>query len=176
MACLNGWVRHGTSCYYAYNHTTQKLSFWKARQWCQKQNYSDLTSVLSQKEDNFLDYLINATHLRKSESFYIGLRTTTNNIAWKWVRKEPYNYTNWFQGEEPPLPASGQPQKCAFYNDTHQWMVETWCGVKRLFICKQQQPQQQQQQQTITTTTTTTTTSTTTTGNEQITYTSITNR
>ena len=145
--CPVGWVENSSSCYYIYNNTTRKLSFWDARQWCSakgQQGGADLTSVLSQEEDDFLNFLINKTHLRPNETFYIGLRRKTKNDPWAWVRNEPYNYTNWFQGLEPtPTPGNGRGKNCAFYNQEHQWELEDACGTQRLFICKKQQQQQQ---------------------------------
>ena len=147
--CQVGWVENGSSCYYIYINTTQKLSFWHARQWCSEkgqQGGADLTSVLSQEEDDFLNFLINKTHLRPNETFYIGLRRETKNGSWAWASNETLNYTNWFQGQEPQPSGNGESTNCAFYNQGHQWELEDTCKTGRLFICKQQQQQQQQQQ------------------------------
>jgi len=136
--CSVGWIKNGSSCYYVYNDTGQKLTFWGAKRWCNKQGDScQLTSVLSQEENDFLDYLINETHLRPNETFYIGLRKTKNQGEWRWLDDQPYNYTNWFQGQEPPPESRGN---CAFYKgDVHQWGQELKCSeTERLFICKQQ--------------------------------------
>lgn len=147
-ACSPGWVVYGTSCYYAYTNHTQKLNFRKAKGWCKKRNGS-LTSVLSQRENDFLDQLINRTNLRPNETFYIGLRTINNARKLYWVDGEPYNYTNWYNNSDEQELVKGNQQNCAFYNHLHQWHLDDKCGTKRLFICKQLQS---------TTTTTTTTT------------------
>lgn len=147
-ACSPGWVVYGTSCYYAYTNHTQKLNFRKAKGWCKKRNGS-LTSVLSQRENDFLDQLINRTNLRPNETFYIGLRTINNARKLYWVDGEPYNYTNWYNNSDEQELVKGNQQNCAFYNHLHQWHLDDKCGTKRLFICKQLQS-------TITTTTTTT--------------------
>jgi len=105
--------------------------------------------VLSQRENDFLDQLINRTNLRPNETFYIGLRTINNARKLYWVDGEPYNYTNWYNNSDEQELVKGNQQNCAFYNHLHQWHLDDKCGTKRLFICKQLQS---------TTTTTTTTT------------------
>ena len=136
--CSVGWIENGSSCYYVYNDTEQRLTFWEAKRWCKQQGHScQLTSVLSQEENDFLDYLINETHLPPNETFYIGLKKNNNQGKWRWIDDQPYNYTNWFQGQEPPPESKGN---CAFYKgDVHQWGQELKCSkTERLSICKQQ--------------------------------------
>ena len=139
VSCSTGWVLNGTSCYYAYNNHTQKLNFWKAKDWCKERNGS-LTSVLSQRENDFLNQLINTTNLRPNETFYIGLRTVNNARKLYWVDGEPYNYTNWYNKSDEQELVKGNEQNCAFYNYLHQWHLDDKCGTDRLFICKQLQP------------------------------------
>ena len=133
VTCSPGWALNGTSCYYVYTDRTQKLNFWKANGWC-KQRKGFLTSVLSQREDNFLDQLINRTNLRPNETFYVGLRTNVRKLIW--VDGEPYNYTNWYNNSSDQELLQGNQQRCAYYNDLHQWQLNEKCGTNRLFICK----------------------------------------
>lgn len=150
-ACSPGWSLYGTSCYYVYTNRTQKLNFWQARDWCKERNGS-LTSVLSQRENGFVNQLVNRTNSPPNETFYIGLRTV-NNVRLFWVDGEPYNYTNWSNSSDEQELVKGNQQRCAFYNHLHQWHLDDKCGTNRLFICKQLQS-------TTTTTTITTTSST----------------
>ncbi|XP_078379699.1 uncharacterized protein LOC144662705 isoform X2 [Oculina patagonica] len=138
VACSPGWFLNGTSCYYVQTNLTQKRSFWNAQKWCKDLNSSFLTSVLSQREDDFLDHLINGTNLRPNETFYIGLRTFDKGVRLGWVRGAPYNYTNWYNNSNPELGYSNQ-QRCAYYNHLHQWQLDG-CTTERLFICKQTLP------------------------------------
>ena len=133
VTCSSEWVLNGTSCYYVYTDRTQKLNFWRADGWCKKQNGS-LTSVLSQRENDFLDQLINRTNLQPNETFYVGLRTYVRKLSW--VDGEPYNYTNWYNNSNEQELLKGNQQKCAYYSYLHQWQLNEKCGTKRLFICK----------------------------------------
>ena len=142
VVCSVGWVNiyNGSSCYHVYNDTTQKLSFWNAKKWCQEQDGSRLTSVLSKEENRFLGYLINETQLGPNETFYIGLRLRNKQSNWEWVDNQPYNYTNWYQDQEPQPDEKQSSANCVFYNHVNQWELGASCRIKRLFICKQQQP------------------------------------
>lgn len=117
-----------------YTDRAQKLSFWKANRWCKEQN-GFLTSVLSQRENNFLDQLINKTNLRPNETFYVGLRTNVRKLLW--LDGERYNYTNWYNNSNEQELLSGNQQKCAYYDYLHQWQLSDNCVTNRLFICKQ---------------------------------------
>lgn len=132
--CSTGWTLNGTSCYYVYTDRTQKLSFWKANGWCKKQN-GFLTSVLSERENSFLDRLISKTNLRLNETFYVGLRSNVRKLSW--LDGERYNYTNWHNNSNEQELLSGNQQKCAYYDYLHQWQLNDKCGTNRLFICKQ---------------------------------------
>ena len=133
VTCLSGWILNGTSCYYVYTDRFQKLNFWKANRWC-KQQKSFLTSVLSRRENNFLDQLINRTNLRPNETFYVGLRSNVRKLSW--VDEEPYNYTNWYNNSNDQELLEDNQQRCAYYNYLHQWQLNDKCGTNRLFICK----------------------------------------
>lgn len=135
-----------------YTNRTKKLTFWEAKGWCKERN-GFLTSVLSQRENGFVDQLVNRTNLPPNETFYIGLRTVNNVPRLVWVDGEPYNYTNWSNSSDEQELVKGNQHRCAFYNHLHQWHLDDKCGTKRLFICKQLQS-------TTTTTTITTTSST----------------
>lgn len=141
VVCSDGWIRNGSSCYYVYADTSKRLSFWNAKQWCKDHESSSLTTVFNEGENHFLDYLINETHLRPNETFYIGLRFRDG--SWKWVTNQPFNYTNWFRGQE-PAPAQGTGN-CIYYNHVHRWQLEEKCVTKKLFICKTQPKQPQSQ-------------------------------
>ena len=134
MTCSTGWTLNGTSCYYVYANRAQKLNFWKANKWCKQQN-GFLTSVLSQRENNFLDQLINRTNLRLNETFYVGLRTNVRKLSW--VDGEPYNYTNWYNNSVEQELLKDNEQRCAYYSYLHQWQLNDKCETNRLFICKQ---------------------------------------
>jgi len=134
VTCSPGWALNGTSCYYVYTDRAQKLNFWKANRWCKQRN-SFLTSVLSRRENNFLDRLINRTNLRPNETFYVGLRTNVRKLSW--VDGEPYNYTNWYNNSNDQELLKDNKQRCAYYNYLHQWQLNDKCGTNRLFICKQ---------------------------------------
>ena len=137
VSCSTGWVLNGTSCYYVYTDHTHKLNFWKANGWCKKRD-GFLTSVLSQRENDFLDQLINRTNLRTNETFYVGLRTNARKLSW--VDGEPYNYTNWYNNSSDQELLKGSQQRCAYYNYLHQWQLNEDCGTNRLFICKKTKP------------------------------------
>ena len=134
VTCSSGWVLNGTSCYYVYTNRSQKLNFWKANRWCKQQN-SLLTSVLSRRENNFLDQLINKTNLRQNETFYVGLRTKVRKLSW--VDEQPYNYTNWYNNSNDQELLEDNQQRCAYYNYLRQWQLNDKCRTNRLFICKQ---------------------------------------
>lgn len=137
VTCSTDWVLNGTSCYYVYTNRSQKLNFWNANKWCKQQN-SFLTSVLSLRENNFLDQLINRTNLRPNETFYVGLRTNVRKLSW--VDREPYNYTNWYNNSNDQELLKDNQQRCAYYNYLPQWQLTDECGTNRLFICKQAKP------------------------------------
>ena len=138
VACSHGWVLNDTFCYYVETSLTERRNFWDAERWCKEANGSVLTTVLSQRENEFLDHLINQTNLRPNETFYIGLRTVKNWSTLAWVGGAPYNYTNWYNNSEPKLLTD--KQRCAYYDHLHKWQLDVGCKTKRLFICKQPQP------------------------------------
>ena len=137
VVCSHGWVLNDTSCYYVETNLTNKLGFWPARRWC-NQSGSLLTSVLSQKENDFLDQLINETNLPSDETLYIGLRKRHGH-QFSWTDKQPYNYTNWYnnldQLNETEI-VNPSKRLCTYYNPAHQWQLTGKCSTKRLFICK----------------------------------------
>lgn len=136
VVCSHGWVLNDTSCYYVETNLTNKLGFWHARIWCRRSG-SLLTSVLSQKENDFLDQLINKTNLPPNETLFIGLRK--KNGKFSWTDQQPYNYTNWYNNlENGNLENSGNSSRrlCTYYNPAHQWQLTGKCSTKRLFICK----------------------------------------
>lgn len=109
----------------------------EANEWCDhKWNGSFLTSVLSQKENDFLDHLINSTKLRPNETFYIGLDIKTKHGRLEWEDSEPYNYTNWYNNNSLDQEKDNR-QGCAYYNHLHKWQLDDGCKTERLFICKQ---------------------------------------
>lgn len=135
--CLHGWSLDDSSCYYVQTNLTLKLAFWGALNWCKGWNGS-LTSVLSKNENEFLDQLINKTNLRPNETFYIGLRRRRNSSEIRWVDRQPYNYTNWYDNQGTGLNGESEnltTKRCTYYNHVHQWEMEL-CKIKRLFICK----------------------------------------
>ena len=90
--------------------------------------------MLSQREDNFLDQLINRTNLRPNETFYVGLRTGVHKLLW--LDGAPYKYSNWYNNRSDQELLKGNEERCAYYSYLHQWQLNEKCGTNRLFICK----------------------------------------
>lgn len=136
--CQDKWTLNDSSCYYVYTAVDRKLGFWNAVRWCRQRNGS-LTSVLSDKENDFLHHLINNTNLRPKETFYIGLHRNCKSNLMGWVDKQPYNYTNWYHSQDPACYDEGSKnetgRRCAYYNHVHKWQID-YCKTVRLFICK----------------------------------------
>ncbi len=72
-----------------------EMDWTKAKKFCEKLG-GHLVTITSQKEQNFIDKVLN----KNSNRLWIGgYRANGKSNVWKWVTGEKWKYTNWDDGE-----------------------------------------------------------------------------
>ena len=124
--CKMDWLQFGTNCYYC-NGKPESYQY-NAQKGCSSLN-SDLVSILSQEEQDFLQL-----HFDKYTPFWIGLEKETEK--WVWADGSTYNYTNW----KPTEPTPGY--YCVLNNYSDKYGVFGWAtapcdnSYSRYSVCR----------------------------------------
>ncbi|MBN3296227.1 MRC1 protein, partial [Amia calva] len=94
-----------------------------------RDNYTDLTSVVSERE-----HIISAmqTAGAQTDHVWLGLRQSLTSGSWFWVNREPMGFNKWAAGGQHQCP---KPSYCgAISTKDHLWRDRP-CGLKLNFIC-----------------------------------------
>ncbi|XP_026205635.1 snaclec coagulation factor IX-binding protein subunit A-like isoform X2 [Anabas testudineus] len=95
--CSEGWTKFGCSCYKKY---TEKKTWSQSRADCEENRGSDLVSINSKEEQEFV------TNMIQNEESWIGLRTVEDKkqptgYKWEWVDNSSLSETSWTESPSP---------------------------------------------------------------------------
>ncbi|XP_047502399.1 macrophage mannose receptor 1-like [Penaeus chinensis] len=92
VRCPDGWKYWNNHCYY---FGVESKSWDESRSWCQANLGSDLASITSEDENNYINDILAAQYLNA----WIALHDDNAGENWHWVDGANYDYTNWMSGE-----------------------------------------------------------------------------
>ncbi|XP_062868150.1 macrophage mannose receptor 1 [Trichomycterus rosablanca] len=131
--CFPGWRPYGRYCYFVYNGK-QGFSWPESRLYCQQISGSDLASVHSRAEGEF----IRSINYTRYHNVWIGLSKDAS-FGWGWTDMTALGYTNWRPGEPNGAQHDVGREDCVeMYNDDGTWNDNS-CFQKRGFVCKRHQ-------------------------------------
>ncbi|TKR96516.1 hypothetical protein L596_010521 [Steinernema carpocapsae] len=135
--CRHGWTLfQGNNMCYKFVDSLQ-FNWTEAVVYCEE-TFGHLVSILSQKEQNFLENLVGSTNqdTPRTQDTWIGLWNWWPRLMFYWADACIVDYTNWAVNQ----PYSGPNLGCVKMNagnNTRTWSVAL-CDERRNFICKRQ--------------------------------------
>ncbi|KAF4077177.1 hypothetical protein AMELA_G00205040 [Ameiurus melas] len=130
--CLPFWHAYGSYCYIVFNEK-QGRSWPEARHLCQEIPGSDLASVHSRAE---MEFLTN-TNNTGIHHLWLGLSRDAS-YGWAWTDLSALGFTNWAQGEPSGGGHDGTREDCVEMYKDGKWNDNS-CLEKRGFVCKRHQ-------------------------------------
>ncbi|KAK4303964.1 hypothetical protein Pmani_024063 [Petrolisthes manimaculis] len=128
VGCSEGWRAWNHNCYYF----SQDAAPWTSAQaWCRSHLDSELISVASLEENNFI---LGEVHLA-GQDLWLGLVGDEQTKRWSWVDGSHLTFTNWQSGHH-----YIEDGLCAQYKADGTWHEGQWtpapCEQEKIYICK----------------------------------------
>lgn len=129
--CDAGWVGHGPYCYLFVGKTTADRKTWTEAQDACKQQGSNLTSVTSLDEQEFLsNHVKDINNFDFTEHMFIGINDREREGTFVWVDGLPVSFTYWNYGEPNSAHEDcGELVRGLYWNDKECWESHS-------YICK----------------------------------------
>lgn len=131
--CPEGWYTFGDSCYKIGGKLFSEKKGWNDASYQCKAMDSELVSVHSASEQDFLNTLM----LEVSTRIWIGLSRTSSRSEFNWKDDSPLDYSNWNEGE--PNNHLDTEENCVQMLERRSVLGE-WndapCRLKFPYICK----------------------------------------
>ncbi|XP_042222772.1 C-type mannose receptor 2-like [Homarus americanus] len=130
VRCPAGWTYWDNHCYY---YSDKQTTWDLAHSACNENFGSELVSVISKDEDDYLQQVLTA----QSKNIWLGLHDDNNGHNWHWVDGTPVGFTNWYPGEPNN---QGGIEHCGEKRTVDYIYAGKWndmpCSSENYYVCK----------------------------------------
>ncbi|CAL1283053.1 unnamed protein product [Larinioides sclopetarius] len=139
-ACPSEWKYYNGNCYKVVK-SREPIPWFEAEEECQKlytNRNSHLVSILDEKENAVVHYLLINVFKAKQQSLYIGLNDYTNEGIYRWSDMNPMIFTDWAPADKTlrSQPDGGAYQDCTMVRVDSGHSTAHWhdipCSLGRL--------------------------------------------